>query len=248
MKEILMCFYRISDCFQKSPSGQNFNKVRPEWFSKRKCLMNFLDYFGHNNLFIIADCVGRETKIWLESIIPISQISFTNFGSGAESFLHVARMACRLPPETKIYLVEDDYLVTSDCKTCIIEGLDISDYVTTYDAPDKYIDAKTLNLKGCLGNPLIKNQSEETRLFITKSCHFKLTNSTTMTFATKAGTLQKDYPVYEHFCKNSFPRDFEMFRYLIMHVNRRLISSVPAKSTHCESAHLAPLVDWEIYT
>lgn len=245
MSDILVCFYRISDCFQKTPTGGDFNKQRPHWFSKRRCFMNFLSVFGAKNLFVIADGVGQDTKKWLESKISSSQITYTNYRSGAFSFLHAARMAMQLPAQTKVYLVEDDYVATPDCKTCLIEGLNVSDYVTGYDALDKYVNGGMVNAIGCIGNPLITDCSEETRLYLTDSCHWKRTNSTTCTFASKAGIIKEDYPVYEQFCSGGFPLDFAMSRHLITQRNRKLISAVPAKTTHCESAYLAPLIDWQ---
>lgn len=246
MGDILICFYRISDCFQKTPSGGHFNKKRPDWFSKRRSFINFLTVFGAKNLFVIADGVGQETKNWLESKISSSQITYTSYQSGALSFLHAARMACKLPVNTKVLLSEDDYLWTSDCKSCLMEALDIADYATGYDANDKYVNGGAVNAIGCIGNPLISDCSEETRLYLTNSCHWKTTNSTTMTWATKAGIIKEDYPVYEQFCSSGFPEDFYLFRYLITQRKRKLISAVPAKTTHCETAYLAPLVAWEV--
>ena len=246
MSDTIVCFYRISDCFQKTPSGGDFNKQRPDWFCKRRCFLNFLSVFGSENLFVIADGVGKDTKRWLESQISTSKITYTTYRSGAYSFLHAARMASQLPSQTKVFCSEDDYIVTPDCKQCLSEGLEISDYVTGYDAQDKYLNAGTVDTIGCVGNPLIKNNSEETRLYHTDSCHFKETNSSTMTWATRAGTIKEDYALYEKFCSDGFPRDYELFRYLITQRHRKLISAVPAKSTHCEVSHLAPLVNWSM--
>ena len=240
----LITFYRMSDCFQNTPSGAAVTKPRPAWFDKRACFLNFVDVFGTKNVFVVADGVGQETAAWLATIVPDCQIVRTEYKSGAFSFLHAARMATRFPDDTKIALVEDDYVWTHDAKACLSEALDIAAYATPYDAGDKYVDAGTVGPDGCIGNPLISGRSEATRVYLTKSCHWKETNSTTMTFAAKAGTIRADLDVYNAFCGTGFPFDFAMFRHLLTTKGRTLVSPIPSRATHCEAAYLAPLVDW----
>lgn len=241
----LVSFYRISDVFQKDPTGQHVTKPRPEWFDKRKCFLNFLSVFGTSNLCVIADGIGQQTMDWLLTLVPENQIRQTDYLSGAFSFLHAAHMAAELPERTKVLLAEDDYVWTSDAKKCIIEALDIADYATPYDAGDKYIDAGTIGPTGTIGNPLIQGKSEVTRVYLTESSHWKETNSTTCTFAATAGTINDDLHIYNAFSQNGFPHDFAMFRHLIIHKGRGLVSPIPSKATHCESAYLSPLIDWE---
>lgn len=241
----LVSFYRISDVFQKNPAGQAVSKPRPAWFDKRKCFLNYLSVFGTSNLYVIADGVGQQTLDWLVTLIPEDQIRQTDYLSGAFSFLHAAHMAAELSKETKVLLSEDDYVWTPDAKKCIIEALDIADYATAYDAGDKYIDAGTVGPTGTVGNPLIQGKSEITRVYLTENSHWKETNSTTMTWAATAGIIKEDLNVYHAFCKNAFPHDFAMFRHLITQKGRRLVSPIPSKATHCESAYLSPLIDWE---
>lgn len=245
MSEALVSIYRISDCFQNAPSGAAVTKPRPPWFDKKKCFLNFLSAFGTNNLFVIADGVGQQTFDWLATLLPTSQIVRTEYKSGAASFLHAARMAAKFPAETKLVLAEDDYVWTPDAKQCIIDGLDIGDYVSPFDAGDKYIDANTVGPDGCVGNPLVSGRSEVTRVYLGRSCHFKLTNSTTCTWAAKAKTIKADLDIYNAFCVNGFPHDYQMFRHLLTHKARTLVSPLPSKATHCEAAYLAPLIDWQ---
>lgn len=248
MAQDLVCYYRISDAFQAGPAGNAAHKARPTWFDKRACLLNFMRVFGAENLFLIADCVGDATRAWLESLVPAGRVSYTSYRSGAFSFLHAARMAAQQAPDTKVYLVEDDYVHTQDAPACLAAALDVADYATGYDHPDKYCDAGTVSGTGCVGNPLISDRSEATRVYVTPACHVKLTNSTTCTFATTAGTVRTDYQLYEAFCQSGYPHDYALFRTLIERVGRKLVSTLPAKATHCESAYLAPLVDWAACT
>jgi hypothetical protein len=246
MKDTLVVFYRISDLTQKTASGEAFDKKRPSWWSKEKSFLNFVNVYGTEHLFVIADAVGDSTKKWLRSKVPVSQIIHTDYKSGAFSFLFAARLASKLPGNSKILFAEDDYVWCSDSKQCLLEALDIADYATPYDHLDKYQNAGTVHDNGCVGNPLISDNSEVTRLYVTESCHLKVTNSTTVTFATKAKTVKADLDLFEKYCSSGFPRDFELFRELITERSRKLVSTVPARATHCESAYLAPTIDWQV--
>ena len=229
----LVCFFRISDEYQ---CGNKKNK--PDYVTKKGCLLNFLKVFGKTNVFIIADCCSEDTLRWLSSLELV--IFKTQYKNGARSFLHAVRLAIEyLQAEQWVYFVEDDYLHVKGCRDVLLEGLDISDYVTLYSHPDKFKNATDG------GNPLVSDNSEETRVYLTKSCHWKLTNSTTMTFATTVKILKDDYNIMTHFCSGAYPEDFRMFRYLIEQKKRKLISSIPGYSSHMETAHLSPLVDWE---
>lgn len=241
----LVCFYRISDNAQNAPSGEAVSKVRPAWFNKRACFSNFVSNFGVDKLFVVADSCSDTTLSYLRRYVPNSRVICTSYKSGAYSFLHAARLASMYPDETKILLCEDDYVWLPDSKECIIQGLDIADYVTPYDASDKYVNAGTIGANGCVGNPLIQDRSETTRVFLTETCHWKETNSTTMTWAATAKTIKKDLNVYNAFCNQGFPHDYAMFRHLITQGGRRLVSPIPSKATHCELAYLSPLIDWQ---
>ncbi|MDR2490733.1 MAG: hypothetical protein LBD20_04955 [Spirochaetaceae bacterium] len=150
-----------------------------------------------------------------------------------------------------------------------MEGLKVADYVTLYDHPDKYWLYKNK------GNPFNFKKLQKTRIFITQSVHWRETNSTTMTFACTVKTLQEDYHVWRKFCRHKTPRDFHAFvtitqnnffdtiyfflrgrkgirEFIILLKNiltfkhtKKLISSIPAYSTHIENAFLSPLIDWE---
>jgi hypothetical protein len=141
-----------------------------------------------------------------------------------------------------IYFVEDDYLHTPLSKEVLINGLQTFDFVTLYDHPDKYVNANT-EVNKIVGNPFIKDNSEETRLYLGTFCHFKLTNSTTMTFATKVSTLYNTWNIMLPHLQTNFPYDFYMFIDLIKN-NYKLASPIPSFSTHCENALMAPLIKW----
>ena len=83
-------------------------------------------------------------------------------------------------------------------------------------------------------------------MYLTENSHWKITNSTTMTFAAKVKTLKETEPILRKFTEGTHPNDFPMFLELRKN-NRILITPIPGKSTHGETAWLSPLTDWSIY-
>jgi hypothetical protein len=139
-----------------------------------------------------------------------------------------------------VYFLEDDYLHLDGSRTALLEAIDRADYVTLYDAPDKYVPARMG------GNPYIEDDgADPTRVILTKSRHWRLTNSTTMTFATRVKTLREDNDVWKQFTEGNHPHDFQAFLALRAK-GRALLSPIPTLSTHCEPAWAAPLVDWSL--
>ena len=237
-------FYRISDNFQLSSDGQNFNKARPDWFNKRDCFLNFISVFGKTDTTVIADSVCEDTYAWLCEQVGEDKVHRTSYKSGAFSFLHACRLCMELPDDTNVFMQEDDYAMTPDAKKVALEGLGIAHYVTLVDHPDKFVNAGTA-VNGCVGNPFIEDNSEVTRVYLTESVHWKLTNSTMMSWGTKVKLIKEDYDAYAHFCQTGFPNDFHLFQYLINTRKRKLISPLPGKSCHLEKAYMTPLVqDW----
>jgi hypothetical protein len=66
-----------------------------------------------------------------------------------------------------------------------------------------------------------------------------------MTFATRVNVLKYDLPIYKKFCQESIPDDFGMFIELRDTNYRKLVSPIPAVSTHGETQWLSKFVDWE---
>lgn len=229
----IICIYRFSDSYQTSPDGQVQNKTRPTYFNKRKIFINFLNEFGSENTIVVADNVSDESIEFLSKHISSNKIIRTDYKNGALSFLYSAEYIIDnyKNDETIVYFVEDDYIHKPNSKKVLLEGAKISDYVTLYDHPDKYG-----------GNPYVIDGGERTILYLTDSLHWKITNSTTMTFATKINILKQDYLIYRKHCHTGYPHDFEMF--LELGKYRKLISSVPGYSTHCENGVITPLYDW----
>ena len=163
----------------------------------------------------------------------------------AGSWLASAQEA--LKPEFEdfaLYFLEDDYLHLPGSKDVLLDGLSKADYVSLYDHPDKYQSG---------ANPFVEAGGEQSRILMGQFCHWKTSNSTTMTFAVRQKTLMEDFPLWQRHCAAGFPNDFEAFLELqslgswenrIFGHGRKLITSLPAFSTHSETAWLSPLRNW----
>lgn len=223
----MLSLYRISDFAQTSA-----HKPKLAHATKRYCLDQFIQIFGKEALIIIADGVTDDTYAQLQEIMGehARNVIRTEYKSGAISFLAAVKLALSadLPEETPVYLCEDDYLHQPNAKTCLLEGIEIADYVSGYDHPDKYM----------------QHNIKSTCVFHTASTHWRVAESTTMTFMTRIRTLRQDQPIYEKFCKTGYPYDHEMFLDLESQ-GRMLITSIPAVSTHTELAWLAPITKWK---
>lgn len=226
-------YYRISN--------NSYSKIKLEVATKEYCLDNFLSVFDRKKIQvnIVADNVTDESLIeYLHNLSGVS-LEFTKLNN-AQSFRYILEKAIKLPPEEIVYFVEDDYLHLEFSQDCIVEGLTLADYVTLYDAPDKYINH---DMGG--PNPFITEGGEISRVLLTKNRHWKFTNSTTMTFAAKVKTLQTDYTTWLIYLASNHPYDFHAFLELGRR-GRRIASPLPSLSTHCELGCLAPLVDWSV--
>jgi hypothetical protein len=221
--------YRISD--------GSYKKERFSHATKQTCLENFLKHFPKEEVAIYADNVKDSTYEWLQTYD--CSLVRTQGGSSAAGFRIVFEDALTIDNESEIvYFVEDDYLHLDGSRAAIIEALERADYVSLYDHADKYIPAS----QG--GNYFIyEDGAEETKVFVTKSSHWKLTNSTTMTFATKVKTLKQDAPTWQEYTRGTHPHDFQCF--LALRDKRRtLVTPIPGLSTHCEPRWASPLIDW----
>lgn len=229
--------YRISD-------GGN-PKTKLANATKENCLKNCIETFGLQNVIVFADNCGIETISMVRKLgIDPFEIKLGN----AMSWRYVVEYALnRFSNDQYIYLLEDDYLHLASSSEALLEGLNIADYVTLYDHPDKYM------ING--SNPYVRKGGETCRVLRTNSTHWRTTNSTTMTFATSIKILAEDKSIWWEYTSEGFPNDFGAFQRLqnlgdwnnrIFGKKRTLISSIPGLSTHCETAWLSPFERWDL--
>jgi hypothetical protein len=225
--------YRISDA--------GYSKVKPDYITNEACLKNFCNVFFDNihDILIIADNVSQETNDMIQKYISRDQIQYVSVGHGAGTFNLALDEALKEKDDEVVYFVENDYLHKQQSPKIINEGLSLgASFVSLYDHPDKYLDPS----KG--GNPYCEGGAEDTRVYLTDSCHWKITNSTTMTFASTVETLKRTEPILRKYTNQGhYPDDFKMFLDL-REQNELLVTPLPGYVTHGETAWLSPLTDW----
>jgi len=219
--------YRISDA--------GYNKVKPDYINNENCLKNFVHVFSNRDLQIIADNCSEDTLQMITKYIHPDKVEKVSIGHGAGTFNLALSKALTYEHNEIVYFVENDYLHRLLSPDILQEGFSIgANYVALYDHPDKYING---------ANPEVEGGGEVTRVMLSKSCHWKLTNSTTMTFASTVKTLKEDEQLLRSFTQGSYPRDFDMFLAL-RDKGRGLVTPIPGYATHGETAWLSPLTDW----
>jgi len=219
--------YRISDT--------GYNKIKPDYINNENCLLNALDMFSteKHDWLIIADNVSQATTQMLEKYVL--NIKHVSVGHGAGTFNLALDEALTYDDNEIVYFIENDYLHKLGADRILEEGFGLGyHYVALYDHPDKYING---------ANPFVEDGGEVTRIMLSNSCHWKLTNSTTMTFAAQVKTLKEDESTFREYTTGSYPRDFEMFLAL-REKQHGLVTPIPGYSTHGETAWLSPLTDW----
>tara|TARA_R110000744_G_scaffold112906_1_gene211679 strand:- start:23 stop:709 length:687 start_codon:yes stop_codon:yes gene_type:complete len=221
--------YRISDA--------GYSKVKPSYVSNEQCLRNAVEVFKDADWTIIADNCSPETLTMVEGIIDCN-IEIVSVGHGAGTFNLALDKALTFNDGEIVYFIENDYLHKPQSAKVLVEGLELgAAFASLYDHPDKYLDPS----KG--GNPYCQGGAEDTRVHLTESCHWKITNSTTMTFAAKVSTLRRAEEILRKHTSGTHPNDFHMFLEL-REKGELLVTSIPGYSTHGETAWLAPLTDW----
>ena len=222
--------YRISDT--------GYNKVKPDYINNEKCLKNAIEVFKDADWSIIADNISEETNNMIQKYISKSSIFYVSIGHGAGTFNLALDEALTYKDDEIVYFIENDYLHTPDSLEILKEGFNLgASFVSLYDHPDKYMIPENGGNKYCQGG------AEDTRVYLTKNSHWKVTNSTTMTFAAKVKTLKENETTLRKWTKGTHPYDFEMFIDLRSQ-NKLLITPIPGRSTHGETAWLTPLIDW----
>ena len=225
--------YRVSDT--------GYNKVKPNYINNETCLRNATGVFKNADWLIIADNVSKETSDMVEQYNDppsVLEINYVSVGHGAGTFNLALDIALTYDDDEIVYFVENDYIHKPGSHEIITEGFELgASFVSLYDHPDKYLDPS----RG--GNPHCEGGGEDTKVYLTDSCHWKITNSTTMTFAAKVSTLKRVESILRKHTDTAHPNDFQMFLEL-REQGELLITPIPGYATHGETAWLSPLTDW----
>ena len=224
--------YRISDT--------GYNKVKPDYITNENCLANATKEFDDSIWSVIADNVSEDTNNMIHKYVTRNCILYTKKGNGAATFNLALDEALTYDDDEIVYFIENDYLHKPGSQKIIQEAFKLgASFVSLYDHPDKYM----VPSKG--GNPYCEGGAEDTRVYLTDSCHWKITNSTTMTFAAKVSTLKRTEETLRKWTSESHPNDFQMF--LDLRAQKELlITPIPGLATHGETAWLSPFCKWHL--
>lgn len=221
---IIYCFVRHA-----TYSSASNHKKRPANFSHEACHENLLATSDSRVKFTyLLDALKDQDHFIKSKAIPIKE------GIEAGSFLRLIEhvKTLDLAPNTIIYFLEDDYVHREGWVDALFEAFSLeTDYVTLYDHSDKYTAYPNL----------------QSKLFVTKSCHWRSTPSTTNTYAMRFSTLKEDISIHRRFSLNrKVSADHDKFVFLEKK-GRTLISAVPGFSTHADPEFLSPCIDWSNY-
>ena len=222
--------YRISDA--------GYNKVKPDYINNESCLANATKEFDDSIWSVIADNVSSDTNDMIQKYVTRNCILYTEKGNGAATFNLALDEALTYDDDEIVYFLENDYLHKPGSQKIIQEAFELgAAFVSLYDHPDKYL------APGKGGNPYCEGGAEDTRVYLTDNCHWKITNSTTMTFASKVSTLKRTEEILRKHTSTTHPNDFSMFLEL-REKNELLVTPIPGYSTHGETSWLSPLTNW----
>lgn len=231
--------------------NQENSKKRPQFFSKKLCLENFIIAFNYvkneSTFHLICDGeIEQEIVSLTADIATIEQLP--SVGNSA-SFLVALEKSLSFSEQDLIYFVEDDYL---HCPDSLVKLLDCQesiecDYITLYDHPVRYMPDYELGRDWAVNNETI---------YLSKSHHWREVESTCMTFASTSQILKADFSVFEqNILGRKVPNDRELFRQLqhlgsyqnavLPELPRKLVGPIPSLATHCEEPWLAPVISWE---
>jgi hypothetical protein len=197
MRKIVL--YRIS--------SKGYPKVKVDQLSKFDCLDNLKKIFNDWEFICVADNCDIPLLQKLKTDYQFSGFYETQLGNPG-SFWKLYQIALeQINPDDVVYFIEDDYLHLPDAPEALIEGLSYFDYVTVYDHPDKYQSI------GKVVNPYAKKNkySETTQVVLGENRVWRISNSTTMTFAMKGKTLKEDADIWSLTGTQKGDYDFEIF-------------------------------------
>jgi hypothetical protein len=222
------------------------NKPRPDFYSKRVCLMSLLRAIDDHEATLHVLYDGPSPPEGLVSLVGRARIVCLGGLGNAASFEVALTLAVDFARTDLIYFVEDDYLhVPSALANLLACSRAVpADYITLYDHPVRYLSGDDPNVDWPLRTSATYEAAGHT---------WRTVESTCMTFAAMAQTLVEDRHLFAmYLAGRAHPADRALFRHLQglgVHCDnspcRLLFGPVPSLATHCELPWLAPGIDWE---
>lgn len=226
----LKIFYRLTDNGKQS--------IKPDYVNWKSCFLNLLKNFDKKTITVIADNIGEETYRFLKRVLDAPNIIRTSLGCSKSFIFTISKALQNSSLEDTVYIIDNEYIHCEGAKKVLLEGLHHADYVSLYDHLDKYMNPSP--------NPYVKNGGEVTKVIVSKSTHWKFTNSTYLTFACKYRTLMDDRnTIIKHCVSQMIPDHVSLFVDLIQNKNRKLITPIPGYATLGVTKYMAPFRNWE---
>jgi hypothetical protein len=202
---------------------------RPDGFSYEKSFNNLLETIEDNpNVELTVMMDGTKQGTFLENY-NVNVYEFKG-GSDAASFFETVKYAKSksIGDKDLIYFLENDYLHLDGWVEKVIDlfstfkGLS---YVSLYDHNDKYF--------------LPMYEDLVSKIFTTKTHHWRTTPSTCGSFIISKKILEEDYDILY-----TMIGDHNKFLYLNEQRNRFVLTPIPGLSTHCMKGLMSPTIDW----
>lgn len=229
--------------FYRSTGPDRFPR-RPAYFDKLTCLRSFLGSVRPVReqvaiTFVNDGPVPPERTELMARWGDVVQLP--GIGNGP-SFRDTLRRALAQPDDAIVYFAEDDYLYVEPAFGRLLDVFREApwvDYVTLFDHLDRY--RRTDDAR-----------RGRSRILVAAGQHWRTVESTCMTFGARAHRLRADRGIV-HLCTapRRRPGDRVMWR-LVQGIGpfwwklpkRVLLGPVPSLATHCDTAGLAPVMDW----
>jgi hypothetical protein len=202
----LHCLFRVHGTVPPGGGGgggtpDDRNATRPDWATRVACLRNFLREFGTRNVGIMLDRVDTELLAAVGRCVDEAvaadggagaagppRMLRTNVGNAGSFAMAVNVLTSPgvfdVKPGDYVYVVDDDVVHAPGARAKLLLGLQVAEYVSLWDAPDKY-----------------RAGGEQCRILLTpdpassaRVLHWKTTASTGTTFAARMDALARDRP------------------------------------------------------
>jgi len=208
-------------------------KYRPHWFDYEKCFVNLLNTIEGKNVELHVVMDGKVENNWIKKYKD-KYITHEIKGEGRPGCKMLQIAKSLLDDKTNnvdlMYFLENDYLHVDNWVEEIVtlfqtypQGLN---YVSLYDHNDKYFLSMYDNLVS--------------KIFTTKTRHWRTTPSTCGSFVMSKKAFEDDYDVL-----STMEGDHHKFLWLNEHKNRFVLTPIPGLSTHCMEELLSPTINWK---
>ena len=223
-------FYRHTETNKPNPG-------RPNWFNYENCFVNLLnsisDHRDSVNLTVYYD--GNPENDFIMQYQNYFDLICVKQGNSLGSWLELHQYLKiskeKFHANTVFYLLENDYLHCDNWVNAVQQlynqfGSRLN-YVSLYDHYDKYFYRMYENL--------------QSKIYVGHDRHWRTAPSTCASFLVDYNTYYEDTDVWL-----LGQEDHPTFLYLTEHRQRKLLTPMPALSTHCMTDYLSPLLDWQL--